>query len=97
MATLKCSIQAPGLGSSDSQAGSKLSNTYGVARPTPAAAKTSAIIPGGCEKANPSAPARNGAVHGVASAVASTPCTETTACTSAPARARSMTLWPPKQ
>src|SRR5262245_30467435 len=73
--TLNRSIQGPGLGRNLSQRGSKLSTTYGKANPKPTHRKTSTIDAGVVcgANANPTALARNGALHGVERIVARTP------------------------
>src|SRR5579859_8250544 len=73
MATLNFSIQTPGFGKNFSHAGFQLSTTYGAARPSPTNRKIRTISDEPWAKAKPSAGARNGAVQGVASAVASSP------------------------
>ena len=73
IATLNRSIHGPGLGRKRSHLGFQLNTTYGNARPSATVTKTSRITAAVCVKAKPSAGARNGAVHGVASTVASTP------------------------
>src|SRR5581483_6384265 len=73
MATLKRCIQRPGLGRNFSHAGCQQSSTNGAAKPNPTARNIRMMIAGGWVKAKAMAGARNGAVHGVASKVASTP------------------------
>src|SRR5476651_1937705 len=73
MAILNFSIHAPGLGRNFSHAGFQLNKTYGAERPRPTVKKISAMTAALWAKAKPSAAPKNGAVQGVASAVASTP------------------------
>ena len=73
IAFLKRSIHAPGFGRNFSHLGWKLRMTYGAASPAPTERNINTMMGAGCAKANPSAPARNGAEQGVASAVARMP------------------------
>ncbi len=67
------SIHAPGRGSNRVHAGCSVSSTYGNASPIASAVNTANVTPAGCASANPIAAPISGAVHGVATTVASTP------------------------
>ena len=73
IAILNFSIQAPGRGKNLARFGRKLNSTYGAASPTPIMRNIRATTGADCAKAKPSATPRNGAVQGVAKAVARTP------------------------
>src|SRR5207237_7989175 len=73
IAFLNCSIHKPGFGKNFNQSGRQLSTTYGAARPRPTVSSVTKMTAGCAVNANPSATPRNGAEHGVASKVASTP------------------------
>ncbi len=67
------SIHAPGRGSSRARPGTALTAAIGAASPQPSATNTDNAAGTGAISANPSAAPMNGAVHGVATIVASTP------------------------
>src|ERR1700736_5370023 len=67
------SIHGPGFGKKRSQAGCALSKKYGALIPAATATNIDKMTADDCVNANPIAVPRNGAVHGVANAVAKTP------------------------
>ena len=73
MTCLNVSIHSPGLGKKRSSSGYTPTSTYGLAMPTPRLAKTASVIVIGWSTAQATAVAMNGAVHGVASTVVTTP------------------------
>src|SRR5579885_176290 len=73
MSCRKVSIQGPGRGSALTAAGNSESRRYGVASPSAITVKTANDASDDNASAAPSAGARNGALHGVATMVARTP------------------------
>jgi hypothetical protein len=69
----KVSIHAPGFGKRRSHRGKSESSSTGSAMPTPSAANTASANPADWDTVKPTAAPMNGAVHGVATTVASTP------------------------
>src|ERR1700730_5512434 len=67
------SIHGPGFGRKRSQAACALSKKYGTLIPAATATNIDKMTADDCVNANPIAVPRNGAVHGVANAVAKTP------------------------
>ncbi len=63
----------PGCGNSRVHAGLNDSSRYGAANPNASAVKIANVTPADCASANPIAAPINGAVHGVATTIASTP------------------------